>query len=87
MIGHWLFAGTSQLRCSECGEKPQLVFAKHGTDIAGNEPNLHSYAIGCPGCFAVRSFDTEKHGKLESMQIELKIDELLKSKCPSCRGN
>jgi hypothetical protein len=87
LIGHWLFAGTSQLRCPECGEKPQLVFAKHGTDIAGNEPDLHVYAIGCPGCSVIRSFDSKKHGELESIQFELKIDNLLKNKCPSCGGN
>jgi DNA helicase IV len=86
LVGHWLFAGTSQLRCSECGDKPQLVFAKHksdGTVVAGD---LHIYAIGCPGCFVVRSFDSERHGNFESIKDELKITDLLKAKCPSCEG-
>jgi hypothetical protein len=86
LVGHWLFAGTSQLRCSECGDKPQLVFAKHELDSAGIDEDLHIYAIGCPGCFVVRSFDSERHGNIEGIKDELKITDLLKVKCPSCEG-
>ena len=80
--GYWIFAGTSQIRCFECGEKPQLVFVRHSL----LEQNTHLYAVGCPGCFVVRSYDSSKFGELNLVESELKTPALLQSKCPYCKG-
>lgn len=80
--GHWIFAGTSQIRCHECGEKPQLVFVKHSTsDLAE-----HLFAFGCSGCAVVRSHESSRYGELSLVQAELKIEVLLSQKCPECRN-
>ena len=84
--GHWLFAGTSQSRCPECREKPQLVFSKHGTNILNNKPVQHIYAFGCSGCFTVRKFDPEKNGLISDLLEELDIPRLLTKMCPACGG-
>ena len=85
MEGHWLFAGTSQIRCHECGDKPQLIFAKHSE--GGQSESDHRFAVGCPGCFVVRNFDSMKHGELQVLQSELKVSDFLKTQCPSCGDN
>lgn len=85
MEGHWLFTGTSQIRCHECGDKPQLIFAKHSE--GGQSESDHRFAVGCPGCFVVRNFDSTKHGELLALQSELKVSDFLKTQCPSCGDN
>ena len=84
--GHWLFAGTSQSRCPECREKPQLVFSKHGANILNNDPDQHVFAFGCSGCFAVRHYDPEKNGSISNILEELDIPRLLTKMCPACGG-
>jgi len=82
LVGEWLFAGNTQARCSECGEKPQLTFTKH----IAREGRAHQYALGCPGCFVIRSYDPQKFGDIELIIKELNIPKLTQDRCTECRG-
>jgi superfamily I DNA/RNA helicase len=83
-FGNWMFAGMTQVRCSDCGDKPQMVFVKHSDPE--NEETLedHHFAITCTGCSVIRDYSTERHGPLESISAELKISILVKNQCLPC---
>jgi Fe-S-cluster-containing hydrogenase component 2 len=83
-FGNWMFAGMTQVRCSDCGDKPQIVFIKHSDPE--NEETLedHHFAITCTGCTVIRDYSTERHGPLESISAELKISILIKNQCLPC---
>jgi len=83
-FGNWMFAGMTQVRCSDCGDKPQIVFVKHSDPE--NEETLedHHFAITCTGCSVIRDYSSERHGPLESISAELKISFLVKNQCLPC---
>ncbi len=83
-FGNWMFAGMTQVRCSDCGDKPQIVFVKHSDP--GSEESLedHHFAITCTGCSVIRDYSSERHGPLESISTELKISILVKNQCLLC---
>jgi DNA helicase IV len=82
--GYWLFAGMSQIRCGECGEKPQMIFVKHGGNKTDKSVAGHIFAVGCQGCSVVRSFNSNRDGRALDIVSELKIEPLLSKKCPNC---
>lgn len=86
ILGHWIFAGNTQVRCNECGEKPQMVFLKHRNLESKESLNQHAFAIVCPGCSVIRDFDPIKHGELSRISVELKIETLIESQCLPCGG-
>ena len=83
-FGNWMFAGMTQVRCSDCGDKPQMVFVKHSDPE--NEETLedHHFAITCTGCSVIRDYSSERHGPLELICAELKISILVKNQCLPC---
>lgn len=83
-FGNWMFAGMTQVRCSDCGDKPQMVFVKHSDPE--NEETLedHHFAITCTGCSVIRDYSSERHGTLELICAELKISILVKNQCLPC---
>lgn len=85
--GHWLFAGTTQNRCPECGEKPELVFLKHVASSEIEKGSTHVFAIGCSGCSVIRNFDPTKFGDLNQLIAELAIEKLITQKCLGCGGS
>lgn len=86
LTGYWLFAGMSQVRCNECGEKPQMVFLKHKAITQDAQIEEHYFALACTGCSVIREFEQTKHGSLEKISEELKISALIKSSCLACGG-
>jgi DNA helicase IV len=82
--GHWIFAGMSQVRCYECGEKPQMIFLKHKDGFEKVPSEGHHFALVCPGCSVIRDYENVKHGPLENIVGELKIKELIASQCLQC---
>jgi len=86
LTGFWIFAGMSQVRCFECGEKPQMVFLKHKDISRLEEIEEHHFALVCTGCSVVRDFEPSKHGDLENISVELKITMLIKNSCLACGG-
>lgn len=84
--GYWLFAGMSQVRCFECGEKPQMIFFKHKEIAKAAEIEEHYFALVCTGCSVIRDFEPSKHGLLENISTELKIPALIKTSCLACGG-
>lgn len=86
-FGNWMFAGMTQVRCSDCGDKPQMVFIKHSDPEVEESVEDHHFAITCTGCSVIRDFSTDRHGSLDSISSELKITALVKNKCLPCGGN
>lgn len=86
-FGNWMFAGMTQVRCSDCGDKPQMVFIKHSDPEVEESVEDHHFAITCTGCSVIRDFSTDRHGLLDSISSELKITALVKNKCLPCGGN
>jgi DNA helicase IV len=86
-FGNWMFAGMTQVRCSDCGDKPQMVFIKHSNPEVEESVEDHHFAITCTGCSVIRDFSTDRHGSLDSISSELKITALVKNKCLPCGGN
>jgi len=86
-FGNWMFAGMTQVRCSDCGDKPQMVFIKHSEPEVEESVEDHHFAITCTGCSVIRDFSTDRHGSLDSISSELKITALVKNKCLPCGGN
>lgn len=86
-FGNWMFAGMTQVRCSDCGDKPQMVFIKHSDPEVEESVEDHHFAITCTGCSVIRDFSTDRHGLLDSISSELKINALVKNKCLPCGGN
>jgi DNA helicase IV len=86
-FGNWMFAGMTQVRCSDCGDKPQMVFIKHSDPEVEESVEDHHFAITCTGCSVIRDFSTVRHGSLDSISSELKITALVKNKCLPCGGN
>jgi hypothetical protein len=86
-FGNWIFAGMTQVRCSDCGDKPQMVFIKHSDPEVEESVEDHHFAITCTGCSVIRDFSTDRHGSLDSISSELKITALVKNKCLPCGGN
>jgi DNA helicase IV len=86
LTGFWLFAGMSQVRCYECGEKPQMVFLKHKKIAQNAQIEEHHFALVCTGCSVIRDFEQTKHGSLENISEELKIPALIKNSCIACGG-
>ncbi len=82
--GYWIFAGMSQVRCFECGEKPQMVFLKHKEGLEKVASDSHYFALVCPGCSVIRDYENLKHGPLENIVSELKIKELILRQCLQC---
>jgi hypothetical protein len=85
-FGNWMFAGMTQVRCSDCGDKPQMVFIKHADPEVEESVEDHHFAITCTGCSVIRDFSVERHGVLESISLELKISALVQNKCLPCGG-
>ena len=85
-FGNWMFAGMTQVRCSDCGDKPQMVFIKHSDPEVEESVEDHHFAITCTGCSVIRDFSTDRHGLLDSISSELKITALVKNKCLPCGG-
>jgi DNA helicase IV len=84
--GNWMFAGMTQVRCSDCGDKPQMVFVKHSDPKIEESVEGHHFAITCAGCSVIRDYSVERHGTLETISLELKIASLVKNKCIPCEG-
>jgi hypothetical protein len=84
--GNWMFAGMTQVRCSDCGDKPQMVFVKHSDPKIEESVEGHHFAITCAGCSVIRDYSVERHGALETISLELKIAALVKNKCVPCGG-
>ena len=87
LSGNWMFAGTSQTRCPECSEKPQLIFVKHDENLPTSTPEQHIYAVACSGCFVIRDFDSAKNGSLSAIMNEIEIPKLLNGNCVACGGD
>jgi DNA helicase IV len=85
-FGNWMFAGMTQVRCSDCGDKPQMVFIKHSDPEIEESIEDHHFAITCTGCSVIRDFSSDRHGMLESISLELKISTLVKNQCLPCGG-
>ena len=85
--GQWIFAGMTQTRCQECGDKPQMIFVKHFRGASGSEPHEHYFAIACPGCSVVREYKEDRDGLVLTLVSDLKIDLLLAKKCLECGAN
>jgi hypothetical protein len=83
-FGNWMFAGMTQVRCSDCGDKPQIVFVKHSDPENVETLEDHHFAITCTGCSVIRDYSSERHGPLESISVELKISILVKNQCLPC---
>lgn len=85
-FGNWMFAGMTQVRCSDCGDKPQMVFIKHSDPEIEESIEDHHFAITCTGCSVIRDFSSDRHGMLETISLELKISTLVKNQCLPCGG-
>jgi DNA helicase IV len=87
IFGNWMFAGMTQVRCSDCGDKPQMVFIKHSDPDVEELIEDHHFAITCVGCSVVRDYSSERHGALDLISSELNISTLVKNQCLACGGN
>ena len=84
LIGQWLFAGNGRVRCTECREKPQLVFLKHQYIKGGREVSNHRFAIACKSCALIRDYNLEDFGPIEEVIDGLGIQGLLNRECEGC---
>jgi hypothetical protein len=84
LIGQWLFAGNGRVRCTECRDKPQLVFLKHQYVKGGREISNHRFAIACKSCALIRDYSLEDFGPIEEVVDGLGIQGLLNRECEGC---
>lgn len=83
LVGQWIYAGNSQVRCLDCREKPQMVFTKHLSQNSDHGLKAHAIAIACKSCALIREYSA-KFGALEDLLMNMNFEKLILKECELC---
>lgn len=83
--GNWFFLGFTQVKCINCGIKPQYIFRRHYViENSGEEKVYHYWGIVCSKCESILDGSSYPRWLLDKIAEELDASKSIPELCREC---